>query len=102
MSYRIVFTPRSLSDLQDIRDYIAKRSPLNAIRYLERLLDELDTLETLPNGCPLAIENDLVPFELRQFIVKPYRILYRVKAKDVQILHIRHAARNPAKPDDLA
>lgn len=33
MSYRLVITHRALTDLRGIRDYIAKRSPLNAAKF---------------------------------------------------------------------
>ena len=101
MSYRPVITKRALADLTEIRDYIAKRSPLNAARFLEKIVSEFDVLETMPESFSLAPENDSVPYDLRQIIVKPYRILYCVVGNRVEILHIRHGARLPATPDEL-
>lgn len=101
MRFRVVITNRALDDLRDIRNFIAKRSPVNAERFLHRLLGEFDVLETLPDSFRTAPENDAVPYTLRQLIVKPYRILYRVTGRRVEILHIRHAARRPAAPDEL-
>jgi len=92
MKHRLFITERALSDLRDIRDYIARDSPENAAKFLESLLDALDPLEEFPQGCSLALENDLVPYELRQLIHRPYRILYRVVGTNVEILHVRHAA----------
>jgi len=43
-----------------------------------------------------APENDSVSYSLRQIIVKPDRILYRVTGRQVEILHVRHGARRPA------
>lgn len=102
MSYRLLITDRALSDLAEIRDYIAKRSPANATRFLERLLAKLDVIEASPQGFAKAREDQLVPYTLRQFVVKPYRILYRVVGNRVEILHVRHGARLPAKPEDLS
>ena len=90
-----------MGDLQDIRDYIARHSPTNAAKFLERLLTELDGIEATPEAFALAPEDALMPYTLRQFIVKPYRILYRVQGKRVEILHVRHGARLPARPEDL-
>jgi toxin ParE1/3/4 len=101
MSYRVLITDRALSDLREIRDYIAKRSPLNAARFLERLLSEFDVIADSPESFGKAPEDELVPYTLHQFIVKPYRILYRVSGKRVEILHVRHGARLPAEPDEL-
>jgi len=101
MNYRVVITERALSDLTGIRDYIAKRSPMNAAKFLQRMLSQFDVLETFPEGFPTALEDDLVPYTLRQYIVKPYRVLYRVVGKRVEILHIRHGARQRATQDEL-
>ena len=101
MSFRIVISDRALGDLQDIRDYIARHSPTNAAKFLERLLTELNVIEATPEAFALAPEDNLVPYALRQFVVKPYRIPYRVEGKRVQILHVRHGARLPVQPEDL-
>jgi toxin ParE1/3/4 len=101
MRFRVVITSRALDDLRDIRNFIAKRSPGNAERFLHRLLSEFDVLETLPDSFRTAAENDAVSYTLRQLIVKPYRILYRVTGRRVEILHVRHGARQPAAPDEL-
>jgi toxin ParE1/3/4 len=102
MSHRVVLTSRALDDLRDIRDFIAKRSPANAERFLSRLLSEFDVLEAMPESFARAPEDDLVPYKLRQIILKPYRILYRVIGHRVEILHIRHGARQTARPDELS
>ena len=101
MSYRIIITDRALSDLREIRDYIAKRSPENAARFLSKLVTRLDQIERSPESFAEAPEDPLVPYTLRQYVVKPYRILYRVEGRIVQILHVRHGARRPARPDEI-
>jgi toxin ParE1/3/4 len=101
VSRRVVITDRALSDLRHIRDYIARHSPLNAARFLERVLAELDVIEASPESFAKAPEDELVSYTLRQFVVKPYRVLYRVAGGRVEILHVRHGARLPAKPTDL-
>ena len=102
MSYRLLITERALADLRDIRDYIARRSPANAARFLERLLVEFDVIEQSPEGFAKAPEDALVPYTLHQYVVKPYRVLYRVVGKRVEILHVRHGARSQATSDELA
>jgi plasmid stabilization system protein ParE len=90
-----------LDDLRGIRDYIAADSPDQAAGFLEKLLDSLEALERFPGACPLALENDLVSYELRQLVHGQYRVLYRVVGKSVQILHVRHAVRLSATRDEL-
>lgn len=94
--------PRALDDLRHIRDYIARRNPENAAKFLGKILDAFDVIEALPHGYATAAENDLVPYTLRQYVVRPYRILYRVEGDAVQILHVRHGALKRAKREDLA
>jgi plasmid stabilization system protein ParE len=101
MSYRVLITDRALSDLREIRDYIARRSPLNTAGFLQRLLKGFDVIEASPESFAKATEDEFVPYTLRQFVVKPYRVLYRIVGHRVEILHIRHGARLPASPGDL-
>lgn len=67
----------------------------------ERLLKELDVIERSPGAFAKAPEDNLVPYTLHQLVVKPYRILYRVVERRVEILHVRHGARLGADRDDL-
>jgi len=101
MKFRIVITDRALTDLRGIRDYIAANSPHNAAKFLEKLLSQLALLETHPDAFATAREDPLVPYTLRQLVIKPYRILYRVEGKQVLILHIRHAAERNAAREEL-
>ena len=101
MTHRVVITDRALSDLREIRDYIARRSPDNAARFLQKLLTSFDKLEDAPDRFGVAPENELVPYTLRQYVLKPYRVLYRVENQVVQVLHVRHGARRRAGPRDL-
>jgi len=101
MSFRTVITPRALGDLRQIRDYIALRSPENAAKFLNKLLAELDKLERQPRAFARAPEDELVPYDLHQYVIRPYRILYRIRGKVVEILHVRHGARRRATRSDL-
>jgi toxin ParE1/3/4 len=59
--------------------------------WISRLYEAIQTLETNPERCPLAIENAFHDFELRHLIYGNYRIIFRIKEDIVQILHIRHS-----------
>ena len=102
MSFKTIITPRALSDLQEIRDYIARRNPDNAAAFLQKILVAFDRIEASPKFFGKAEENAFVPYDLHQFVVKPYRILYRVSGSTVQILHVRHGAQKRATNDDLS
>ena len=98
--YKVIYSKRALADLVSIYDYIASVSPSSATRMIERLLDMADSLEEFPGRFGLAREAGRFGFELRQVIVRPYRIVYRVEGTAVRIETFRHASRQPLRPDE--
>ena len=44
--YRIILSPEAAADLEQIHAYISRESPENAVKVVERILDEIATLET--------------------------------------------------------
>ena len=47
------------------------------------------SLAVAPLGCPLAPESEFVSVEVRQLILGRYRVLFEIRARTVNILHIR-------------
>ena len=47
-AYRVVLTPRASADLQSIFDYIVQSSEHNAPVAVERLLESIENLASLP------------------------------------------------------
>ena len=85
---RVVWAQRALRDLEGIRDYIGQFAPLAAQRFALRLIATANELADHPlRGRPLAGGRR----ELT--IIPPYLIRYRVSGDTVQILTIRHGAR---------
>lgn len=101
MKYTTFITARALADLKEIHSYIARDSPKHADRFVGRILDKIELLSSAPDGFGRALESDLVSYELRQMVVAPYRVLYRVQGKRVFIVHVRHAARHIAGRQEL-
>ena len=66
---------------------------------------ELGKLAIHPRGHGLAPENGLVTTEIRQLLFGKrqniYRALFTIHDDAVYVLHIRHAARDFAHPDEL-
>lgn len=102
MAYRVEITPQAEADLDDCYRYIARDSQVNATRWWQRFYDVAERLAVWPEGCTLAPENEAVTFEVRQKIYGNYRILFTIAGERVVVLRIRHAARLPLSPDDLA
>ncbi len=86
--YRVVWSLRALRDLEEIQGYIGQFAPLAAQRFAVRLVTTAEGLAQQPlRGRPIAGGRR----ELT--IVPPYLIRYRVGGETVEILTIRHGAR---------
>ena len=89
---RVEWTEPALDDLTGIRDYIAEDSPENAHRFIERLFDAAEQLTDLPERgrqVPEAKREDV-----RELIFQSYRIIYRLKPQQVDILTVIHGSRD--------
>src|SRR6185436_973643 len=51
----------------------------------------LDQLSVVPKGFALAPENIEFEEEVRQLIVRRYRVLFTIKGRKVHVLHVRGA-----------
>lgn len=77
-------------DLQAIHDYIARDSAHYAIRTVERILEAVDQLQDFPevgHVVPEFRRNDI-----REIIVRPYRIVYELESDSVGLITIVHGA----------
>ena len=87
----VTFSPRSRQDLLDIGDYIAKDSPVNARRFVGKLMDQCKRIGRAPLG--YALREDLAP-GLRMAALDRYVIFFRVLDGVVRVERVLHAARN--------
>jgi len=102
MKYAVLNTPEADTNIDEAFRYIHERSPMAAKRWLQGLYKSIDNLELLPRRYAVAPESETLGEELRHFIYKSYRIIFRVEesAKIVRIVHVRHSARLPLGEDD--
>ena len=94
-TYEVVFSPEAESEAHEAAAYIAASAPKNAARWYKGLEAAIESLEILPTRCGIARESTFLGEELRQYIYKSHRIIFRVEepARIVRILHIHHAKR---------
>lgn len=100
--YRVVFDPDARDEALAAAEYIALEAPLNAIRWYRGLEKAIKSVEYMPNRCAIARETEFLGVELRNYIYKSHRIIFRVfeKTRTVRILHVRHASRRAiGEPD---
>jgi addiction module RelE/StbE family toxin len=88
---QLVWSPRALHDVESIRDYIAQDSPRIADLVVRRIIKTVERLETFPeSGRKVPERNDP---EIREVIATPYRIVYRLRDGNVEIITVFRATR---------
>lgn len=94
MKYTVEITPTAEAELWQAFEYIHRRAPLNAARWLKGIHKAIDSLELFPTRCGTAREAKYLHADLRQFIFKSHRIIFAIdeKTKIVRILYVRHGS----------
>jgi toxin ParE1/3/4 len=87
----IVWSPRALSRLREIRDYVARDKPDAAARLATRIVSLVEALKEHPYLGHAGSEPGV-----RELIVggTPYLIFYRVRSNRVTITTIWHGAQS--------
>jgi toxin ParE1/3/4 len=95
VDFRLLYSQRALSDLEEIVGYIAEDDADSAARFGDSLLDHLDLLEKFPRiGTPTRKKA-----EVRKLMHSPIVVYYQIHDSRglVEILHLRHGARKQPK-----
>lgn len=92
-SYKVIFSPRSRSDLRKAVIFVrrASHSAEIAERFGTLLVHKALSLEKLPERGRVVPELALP--EIREIIFKNYRIIFRIRQGAVEVLRFWHAAR---------
>jgi len=103
MECRVKLMPRAERDLASLYDWIGARSSEAAFTWYRGLRDAIRTLRNSPNRCPITPEDRHLRHLLYGSMPQIYRVIYRIleKPKQVDVLHIRHAARQEFKTGEL-
>ena len=92
----VKWTPQALDDLEAICLFIARDAPPVAAVFAQRAFDVTDRLANFPESGRIVPEMNDPNF---REILGNYRLIYRLRSGDVQIVTIHHGARqlNPAE-----
>lgn len=71
-AFEVHITDTAWDDLRALAAYIAADQPVNAARWLDRLLGSIESLSMMPNRCPPAPEGPLQGVPTRSMIVGAY------------------------------
>ncbi|CAA6678381.1 MULTISPECIES: type II toxin-antitoxin system RelE/ParE family toxin [unclassified Lentimonas] len=97
MVYQVILSNRSIDDLKGICEYIAAENAEAAQKLGHALLNQIQALNELPRRGRIYDASDSVT--IYEIPMKGYRAFYQINesAKQIQVLHIRHAARSEPK-----
>jgi toxin ParE1/3/4 len=102
MAYLVSVTRRAQRDLDSIYAAINAEFSDVAFRWFSELESAILTLEEAPERCPLTPEEPGFRHLLYGKRPHVYRVIYRIaKNREVDVLHIRHGARQSFKPGEL-
>jgi addiction module RelE/StbE family toxin len=93
--YTIEMSQPAKRDLAEISRYIAQDNPLIASRIKNRIVAKIATLDHFPfrgSYVPALLDRNVK--EYRQITEPPWKIIYKVEGKTVQILAIIDSRRN--------
>ena len=88
---KVIWTDFAIEDLRLIHDYISKDSKRYADRFLEKLLERVDQLESFPKSGRVVPEFNVDT--IRELIEGNYRIVYKISTTQIAIVRVHHAAR---------
>lgn len=83
---KLIWTRTALENLKEIEGYIARDNPKKAIELTDRLIDKCENLKDNPDMGRVVPEFQIQ--QVRELIVKNYRIVYRHIAEEIQILTV--------------
>jgi plasmid stabilization system protein ParE len=96
---KIVYSPRAVSDLAAIADYLTERSLQGALAVERRIREVIDRLAEFPGmGRELTPRPGVRAMPLGRY---PYLIFYTALENELVVLHVRHASRRPLEHDEL-
>ena len=93
MSPKIRVLGRAQRDLDQIYDYALRETPPRADRFIEELLDAIESLETMPERGAIPRDEVLRRRGYRYLIHKPYLVLYKLVKQQVRVYRVLHGSR---------
>ena len=87
----VFWTNAALDHLLALRDFLSTTSAAYAERTVDRLLRRGDQIADFPRSGRMVPEYGRA--DVREVIERPYRILYRIGPKRIEVLAVLHGAR---------
>ena len=87
----LIWTEIAIEDLRLIHEYISIDSEVYADRFIGKIINRVDQLESFPKSGRVVPEfNSKI---IRELIEGNYRIVYKISSDNISIVRIHHSAR---------
>jgi toxin ParE1/3/4 len=87
---RVLWTHTAIQHLLAVHEHLTRDAPLYAQRTVDRLTRRSEQIATFPLSGRIVPEYGAP--DIREVIERPYRIIYRVKADQIDVLAVVHRA----------
>jgi toxin ParE1/3/4 len=94
---KVYWTQNAIEHLVNIYEYIALNSPTYAKRMADKITRRSEQIADHPFSGRKVPEYDAE--DIRELIEKPYRIIYRIKQDQIDVVAVIHGAR--LLPDEI-
>jgi len=88
---RVVWSPLAMGRAVEAAEYIADDGPDSAARWIRGLFEAVKRLRDFPRSSRTVAE--IGREDIREILYRDYRVIYRVAARQVGILTVRHGRR---------
>lgn len=83
---KIFWTKEAINNLLEIEDFISQNNPERAAEFTDYLIDQAEYLKTTPNMGRIVPE--ISNPDIRELIVKNYRIVYKEINNEIHIVTV--------------
>ena len=87
---RVQWTHSAIAHLLAIYEHIARDAPIYAQRLVDRLTRRSEQIATFPQSGRVVPEYGAP--DIREVIERPYRIIYRIREDQIDVLAVVHSA----------
>ncbi|MBI5696091.1 MAG: type II toxin-antitoxin system RelE/ParE family toxin [Nitrospirae bacterium] len=91
MAYKIIWSPRAASNLEEITSHIAKDSDYYAVLFAKKIIALIEAIPQFPKAGRVVPEYK--DENIREKIYENYRIVYRLKGNTIEIGAILHGSK---------
>lgn len=91
--YSVEITEIAELDIKEIFEFISVDNKTAAIKWVEEIERQIDSLEKFPLRCPLIPEVQELGEKYRHLIYGNYRTIFRIEESKAIIMRVIHSAR---------